>query len=240
MAAIPLRRPAREEAPGLSAARAALADAITNKAERDRHRGRLEAALARLEEEFMTALRVRGVTEDALEKARAAEPQRLVARALGEEVAAAKSLNELQAELAAAEAQIAAAAEARDAVRREVDRLPRYDIAGDRVQQAAGAVLRLSPGVGELLGDLERLQRDLAEKGSALGFLVRAHALAGQPARGGDELDELDARAAAVWQRLCSPCTSWNGLLREVGQAEGHWRAALDALTRDAGAPLPG
>jgi hypothetical protein len=176
--------------------------------------------------------------EAELERARADAPARLVARALGEEPAGGKTVPEAQAELDAARANLAAARAARDTLRGEVERVGGFDIAGARLKSAAAGALREAPALGALLGELERLQRELVERGSELVFLIRENVVDAQKVVRPDTAP-LDARARNIWFRMQSPPASWHGLAREVQPGEQRWREALEALTRDADAPLP-
>ncbi len=229
--ALAIRRAAPAEAPAESGARAALAEAIEARAEADKARERVQAAHARLEAKVYEGHRAMAAAEIALEQAKDA-PGFLVKQALGELAELPKSVPEARAELEAAEASLAAAREARDTIQAQLDRDPDPHGFGERrLKMAAGAVLREAPSLGAVLDDLERLQRDIVERGVALVYLVREGVL-NVEAGPGAELSPIEARARAIWHRLQSPPTSWRGIHPEVGDAPWRRRSRRFSATR--------
>ncbi len=110
--------------------------------------------------------------------------------------------------------------ETREALRRETSR--RRDVAERaefRVGQAALEVVRSSDAAAKLLDGFEELQREVAKRRASLRFL-KAHGLLA---------DDAKERVAELL------CVDLSGDVRRSNA----WVLALEALTRDADAPLP-
>ncbi len=240
MAKLALLRGASEGPPAVSDARVALAKAIADHAEAELNRTRLHTAHERLSADVRRAIMRLTAAEDGLAKVKQELPAAIVARVLDGEAVSVNGTGQAKAELAAAQEALAEAREARDVLAaRATDEQKEVEWAEFRVKEAARRVLREEAGIGDLLGDLERLQRELVAKGSELLWLINSDVLPMRSVAVGPR-PPIEERAQAVWNRLGCPPVTWNGLLRDPSVAgDAKWRQALDALMRDAAAPLP-
>ena len=233
-----LRRPAPPAAPS-SPERAKLAEAIGNRDARRAELAAANSAVGKADAIWRAARQTHTEAATAAEDAKAGWAQHLMALATGTAGAAPLTIRAAREAAADAEAEEEAAKAALDAVRAHLENVQRFaDLPERAVRESAAAVLRTSAPVAELIGEVQRLQRELVDKGLALLFLERCGALdlENVPVPGGS----VSSPAKPAITRLQSPTSTWDELLKDPAlSGAAPWRAAFEALLADAHAPLP-
>ncbi len=215
--------------------RAALAAAIEAAATRSSEIAALEKAVAAARVSYSDAQDRRRTAAAAIEPARAAATEHAIALALGTAGDAPISVRAATAALTEAEDAEAAAKAALDTLRERLAGKREFEyLVAEKLKLAAGAALR--PGTAGLLADVQRLQRELFDKGSALQWLESVGALDLEP----DAVTGASAPAALIVDRCRSPMTTWGELANDPTIAgAAPWQAAFDRLLSDANAELP-
>jgi hypothetical protein len=217
-----------------SAARADLAIAIAARRAAAEALSRLEGANTGLWSAWSDATAAVQSAKDGVDQAAALATSYLIAKAVGDAGAAPVTVKAARQALTDAEDALEAARNARDGLTQQVEDATRdLALARRRVSDAALQVLREAPGLDHLVAEVTRLQRELADKGAALAWLI---------GKGGVSVQDVQAKrspAALAHDRYWVPPSSWKALLQ--GQPGPQpWMAALAALEQDATAPLPG
>ena len=194
--------------------RARLAEAIERHAELTRRLAAIDTAQSTAWTAYKAATAAVAAATAAIEKAKVEAGQHLTAIALGESVAAPKSVQQSRVEAQAAQDQLDAAQSARAALaeqRRETaDLLATAKLSRD---DAARKVVETDPATLALVATFKNKLRDLTDMRRALEFIE-----AKLPP------DLRGWRSAEPWPELAG---------------DAPWREALAALLQDADAPLP-
>jgi chromosome segregation ATPase len=225
--------------PARSPAREALAAAIAYHAKRQAEITGANKALENATAAYRAARDARDAAARAVEETRDAATAFLIAKANGTEGAAPLSIHEARTNLDRAENDLASAKEAMDLLESKANSLQRYgDIPAQKVTEAVAAVMRDEPAAQALVADVERLQRELAEKGAALLFLASERAVHLDNVQTSRGSEFSPARTATI--RMQQPPSSWPALANYPNLPSiMPWRAAIAALRQDASADLP-
>jgi hypothetical protein len=229
--------PSSPAAPPPSPERQALASAIEARNARHQALAAMSAAVSAADKAWRRARDARAAAASAVERAKSDAADFGIATAQGDTCVAPLSIKAARTALVDAEDEEASARAALDALDSRAKQSPLRDttwLAEENVRKAAAAVLATAPGIAPLLAEVERLQRELADKGAALLFLASNHAL---------DLADIDlgfsgepSPARVVVNRLQWPMATWEGLTATSAEP---WKAALAALKNDATADLP-
>ncbi len=227
--------------PPRSEAREKLAQAITAYKAAEAALTRLEAASTDVSAASIRAMQRQDQAEADLECAKQGSAAFLIAQATGEQAEAPTSITDARRELDEARDAYDVARATREGLPPAVEKARHaLDFARSRLTKAAVIVLREAPAVLETLADVERLQRELVERGLALEWLMGASVFPETRAAEDFFPGAVEPeRARTAYRRLQSPPQFWNGL-RHDGTAQQRWQAAFDALMQDADAPIPG
>lgn len=201
------------------------------------------AAAVNAEAPAVAALKAaRGAVRDA-ETAVAAAPDArtryLMAKAHGTTETPPASAREAAEALSDAEAELAAAEAALEALR--ADAQGAYSPTDRRLQEAVRAVILAEAGsaAAAVVAEVDRLQRELVRQGQLLTFLVDQQAFPVSNEIGSTYGKPADRTVRDTLYRLQWAPMSWTEICRQQDGA-ADWRSALAALQADATAPLPG
>jgi hypothetical protein len=231
---IPPRPPA-----SLSPERQELATAIegwrTSRIELDA----IDRAIATAFDATLVARAARDAAEADIGVAKDDAAAHLTAVALGTAGPAPRTIREARAALTDAQDAMAAAEAALAALKaRHRAAADALGVREHRRERAARAVVLAAPETAVLLATVERLQRELVEKGAALVFLRDRNVLdVGMP---GLPNYRGNTGADVALLRLESPISTWRGPHLGLDPAGARpWEVALSALLLDAAASLP-
>jgi hypothetical protein len=229
---------AATEAPGLSPERIALGVRI--EASKAASAAVLAAASAYQIAEAATSEAHRTVeaAEAAVEQAKVDAGTYLAAVAGGTAGARPTTIREARAALQDAQDGLDAALSARNLLRSQMtpgNGAP--EMALMRLRDAAVAVLTVeaATSAAALVAEVEALQRQLAERGSALNWLATETGIFARGTFGGF----TDPGVGPALARLTTPPCSWGGLGDAHDAGRARWQDALAALMVDAQAELP-
>jgi hypothetical protein len=231
-----------------SAQRAELAVEIVASAAADTRKAALARAVATADDEVRAARRAVEAAETALQEAQGNATQHRVATALGTAGPPPLSVRECRALAVVAADDLQAGLEARDALKVELNaEQGRPDFARMRVKDAAIAVIKaeMAERAVALAAEVERLQKDLVSKGSALQWLSEAGATVPMCGSSYSALTEAEKGIRDTIARLDVAPNQWaTGTIRyatSVFEPTGRlkWEAAFEALKTDPNAALP-
>ena len=219
----------------LSPERAALALAVAAHAEAEAQCAATAAASGPASEAVWAAQRAVQDATAALEQAKADAARHLRDVAMGAAGEPPRSIREAREALLDAETVLQAARDARDGLKVLLpDQEARRELSKIQLRNAALDVLKseAAPLVAELVEKLGQAQRAVADLGNVLEWMVHEKVIEIDPA--------TDSPAKMARSRLGTPPCMWRALTAEdATPGAAPWRAAFDALQRDANAPLP-
>jgi hypothetical protein len=225
-----------------------LAIAIAEKKTADEAYRKLAAAGESLQSAVFDADRAAEAARQAVEDAKADTVSHLTAIATGNTGKPPKTVKAARAELAEAEEALELARAARDGLTGRIgEAKATAERMVDRVRDAAKAVLADSAVAKGLLDRVLEAQRELISQGRALSWLMNQGILPGDSAGPRQEGDPL--RPAYLTKQFIDMLPVNYLVDAKIGRGEDNgrlysdapaWQAALEALTRDPAAPLPG
>jgi predicted RNase H-like nuclease (RuvC/YqgF family) len=183
------------------------------------------------------AANARDTAAAAVTAARADAVVHLTQTALGTASTPPTTLKATRAALAEADDALEDAQAALDGLKARLN--PAKDTLAFAAQTRDEAVLRVLRGSSEitaLIADVQRLQRELADRGTALTFLARHRAIDLSRVVDGYRNEQPPAEIAIY--RLNAPVHTWNDLLANV-PGPTPWQVAIEGLKVDATTPLP-
>lgn len=220
--------------PAPSPERAALAEAIADRSVIVAKIVATQSALDAARTALGAAREARGDAHRGIEAAKAAAGQHMAEA--GGTGTRPPGIREARDALTAAEDYCDIAQIAVDALAaRLVEAEQREPFARRRVEVAALAAARSSSETERLIAEVEKLQKELFAKGTALAYLHRIGAV--DRAQFGSNPNVTATAADLAVQRLGSPVATWSGLASET--LEPAWRTWIEALSIDADAKLP-
>jgi hypothetical protein len=221
--------------------RLALAAAIESREQAKAEAAALREAASRARAEVAKAIDAVDMAREELDEAPRRYAAALTARAMGDDSAIPVPAKVIAERLRDAEQHLAAARESATEIQK-LSNDAEMRIGSYRepdVKKAALAVLQTSPVIARVIEETEALQRAYIEKALELDLLVSKR-LADLGTREGGNMWSRTTPAFTIANRFNSPPMTWRELLDTADRAGvARWEAALEALQRDASAPVP-